>query len=77
MSLHQQLVDLLEEAIYETPEHINGVWLSSAKFRKLELLLNKLETLEHKANLLEKSSNELFEDQQKLAGQIISKLLDI
>lgn len=77
MTLYQQLVDLIEKSIYETPEHINGVWLSNYNLRQLKHLIDKVETLEYKAKLLEESSNEIFERDKKLTGEIISKLLDI
>lgn len=76
-NLHQQLSNLIEEAIFETPEHINGLWLSARNYNKLIQLINKVETLECEAKLWKEHSDEIFERDQKLVGQIISKLLDV
>lgn len=76
-NLHQQLSNLIEDAIFETPEHINGLWLSARNYNKLMQLIHKVETLEYEVNKLSKLSDEIFERDQKLVGQIISKLLDV
>ena len=67
-NIHQELTDLVQEALSETPKHINGIWLSEAKYRKLIELINEIEPLEKEILKLRELSSDIFEHDMKILG---------